>query len=307
MRIGVDIGGTKTEIVALDDQGRERLRRRTSTPHGDYGDALRDLSSFILATRRELGEPGERASVGIGMPGVVTPQEGLVRNAYATPYNGRPLKHDLEQLLGCELRFANDANCFALSEALDGAGRGHALVFGVILGTGAGGGFVLDRRIMGGANGFAGEWGHNPLPWMSAEEFPGPRCSCGRIGCIEQFVSGPALAAHHTRYSGEALKPVEIVARAGSGDTASLATLARYERCLARALAHVINLIDPDAIVLGGGLSNIERLYVEVPRLWGEYAYLQPQATRLLKAVHGDSSGVRGAAALWDRETPSPR
>ena len=215
LRIGFDIGGTKTELVALDEQGRERLRRRSATPHGRYEDALGELTAMVRDAERALGAT---ADVGIGLPGLVAPQTGLVCNSFATPYNGQPLKRDLERLLGREVRIENDANCFALSEACDGAGRGAHCVFGIVLGTGAGGGIVVGGRLLPGANASAGEWGHNPLPWMTAEEFPGPRCTCGRLGCIEQFVSGTALAADHARATGAALPAAEIAAAAAQGD-----------------------------------------------------------------------------------------
>lgn len=296
LRIGVDVGGTKTEIVALDAGGNERLRRRRDTPHGDYDAALETLAHLVRGVERELGEP---ASVGIGLPGAISPRTGLVKNSYATPYNGRPLKRDLERLLGRELRFENDANCFALSEATDGAGRGHRMVFGAILGTGAGGGIVLEGRVAAGANAIAGEWGHNPLPWMAPDEFPGPRCYCGRSGCIERFVSGPALAEDHARATGASLEPAKIASAAAAGDASCASTLERYERRLARALAHVINLLDPDVIVLGGGISNIDRILERVPRLWADWVYSDTVDTALVRAAHGDASGVRGAAWLW--------
>lgn len=295
LRIGLDIGGTKTELAALDARGAERLRRRVATPHGSYEDALSVLAAMIAGAERELGAP---ARVGIGLPGLVSP-DGRVRNAFATPYNERPLKRDLEQRLGREVRLENDANCFALSEAADGAGRGARLVFGAVLGTGAGAGIVHDGRVLRGANASAGEWGHNPLPWMTPEEFPGPRCSCGRLGCIEQFVSGTALAADHLRVTGEALDAPAIAAGAAAGSAACDATLRRFEDRLARALAHVANLLDPDIIVLGGGLSRIERIYASVPRAWAKFTYAPLPVTRLAPAMHGDSSGVRGAAMLW--------
>ncbi|MEO8142938.1 MAG: ROK family protein [Betaproteobacteria bacterium] len=297
MRIGLDIGGTKTELIALDSDGGKRLGRRVATPHGDYDAALAALAGLVHEAENELGS---RASVGVGLPGTVSPRSGLVANAYATPYNGKPLQVDLEQLLERDIRVENDANCFALSEAVDGAAHGAGVVFGAILGTGAGGGIVVEDGILRGANRGAGEWGHNPLPWMTPEEYPGTRCYCGRTGCIERFVSGPALAADHARASGESLEPAQIAARAAAGDVACAASLVRLEQRLARALAHVINLIDPDVIVLGGGLSNIERLYTTVPELWGEYIYAASAETRLVRAAHGDASGVRGAARLWD-------
>lgn len=296
LRIGLDIGGTKTELAALDAGGSERLRRRKATPHGDYEDALHELAGMVRAAEDELGE---RACVGIGLPGLVSPRTGLVSNSFATPYNERPLKRDLERLLGRELRFENDANCFTLSEALDGAGRGARSVFGIVLGTGAGGGIAIEGRLHTGANASAGEWGHNPLPWMTPEEFPGPRCTCGRLGCIEQFVSGSALAADHARATGTALLPPEIAARAARGDASCEASIARLEHRLARAISHVINLLDPDVIVVGGGLSSLDRLYANVPRLWHGFAYAREPRTRLVRAVHGDASGVRGAAHLW--------
>jgi fructokinase len=296
VRIGIDIGGTKTELVALDADGGKRLGRRVATPHGSYESALEGLVALIHDAERELGKT---ATVGICLPGTLS-SSGLVTNAYSTPFNGKPLKQDLERLLARELRFENDANCFALSEASDGAARGARVVFGAILGTGAGGGIVVDGRIVGGANRGAGEWGHNPLPWMAPAEYPGPRCYCGRNGCIEFFVSGPALAADHERATGMRLAPASIAERAADGDAACAGSLARLENRLARALAHVINLLDPDVIVLGGGLSNIERLYSAVPELWGAHNYTTALATRLVRAAHGDASGVRGAARLWD-------
>jgi fructokinase len=297
LRIGLDIGGSKTELVALDAGGRECLRRRAATPHGGYEEALQGLAAMVREAERELGES---ATVGVGMPGAISRATGLVKNAYATPYNGKPLKADLERLLGRELRFENDANCFALSEAADGAGRGGRIVFGAILGTGAGGGIVIDGRVVAGANGIGGEWGHNPLPWMEPDEYPGPDCYCGRKGCIERFVSGPALAADHERAEGERLDPALIAQRAAGGDARCARSLERHARRLARAFAHVINLLDPDVIVVGGGLSGIERIYAEVPRAWGKFVYSDGVVTRLVRAAHGDASGVRGAARLWD-------
>jgi len=297
LRIGIDIGGTKTELAAFDETGGERLRRRAATPHVDYASALENVAALVRGAERDLGAV---ASVGVGLPGALSPRSGLVVNAYATPYNGQPLKRDLERLLGRELRFENDANCFALSETHGGAADGRRVVFGAILGTGAGGGVVVDGRIVKGANAIAGEWGHNPLPWMTPEEFPGPRCYCGRPGCIERFVSGPALTEDHLRATGERMAPADIAARAAAGDAACAAALKRHAGRLARALAHVINLLDPDIIVLGGGLSNFEHLYEAVPRLWSRFVYADSVATALARAVHGDASGVRGAARLWE-------
>jgi fructokinase len=297
LRVGLDIGGTKTELVALDPDGRERLRRRAPTPHGSYEQALARLAAMVLDAESELGE---RASVGIGLPGAISRASGLVKNAYATPYNGRPLKRDLERLLARELRFDNDANCFALSETADGAARGAGIVFGAILGTGVGGGIVVGGRAVGGANGIGGEWGHNPLPWMEPGEYPGPACYCGRKGCIEQFVSGPALAADHEKNERERLAPAVIATRAAAGDAGCERSLARLESRLARAFAHVINLLDPEIIVVGGGLSSVARLYTNVPDAWRAFIYSDTVATRLVPAAHGDASGVRGAARLWD-------
>jgi len=296
IRIGVDIGGSKMEIAALDESGAELFRRRSDTPRGAYRDALRALAVAVLDAERKAGA---RCTVGIGTPGAVSATDGKLRNAYASVLNGMPLKPDLERLLDREVRFANDANCFALSEAADGAAAGARVVFGVILGTGVGGGVVVNGRALHGANAIAGEWGHNTLPWPAADELPGPRCGCGKIGHIEAFLSGPGLARDYGLAAGEPLEPAQIIARAESGDPGCEAALARYEGRLARALASVINLLDPDAIVLGGGLSNAERLYRNVPELWGHYVYSDSVVTPLLKTKHGDASGVRGAARLW--------
>ena len=296
IRIGVDIGGTKMEIAALDESGAELFRRRGDAPGGSYAGALRSLAQAILHAEREVGRP---CTVGIGTPGAVSAKTGVLKNAYASVLNGEAIKPDLERLLSREVRFANDANCFALSEAVDGSAAGASVVFGVILGTGVGGGVVIDGRALAGANAIAGEWGHNTLPWIRSDELPGPRCGCGKDAHIEAFLSGPGLARDLKSAAGVALEPAQIVARAESGDAACEAALARYEERLARALASVINLLDPDAIVLGGGMSNAGRLYRNVPKLWGPYVYSESVATPLLKARHGDASGVRGAARLW--------
>jgi fructokinase len=296
IRIGVDIGGTKMAIAALDESGAELFRRRSDAPGGTYPEALRALADAVLAAEAEAGQP---CTVGIGTPGAVSAKTGVLKNAYASVLNGKPLKPDLERLLSREVRFANDANCFALSEATDGAAAGVGVVFGVILGTGVGGGVVVDRHALEGGNAIAGEWGHNPLPWPANGEMPGPRCGCGKEGHIEAFLSGPGLARDLKLAAGPSLAPAQIIARADSGDGACEAALARYEERLARALASVINLLDPDAIVLGGGLSNAERLYRNVPKRWGPYVYSDSVTTALLKAKHGDASGVRGAARLW--------
>jgi len=302
-RLGVDLGGTKIEILALDDSGAERFRRRVPTPRGDYAATLEAIAVLVNDAERVLGAHG---TLGVGIPGALSHATGLVKNANSTWLIGKPLKQDLERLLAREVRLANDANCFALSEAVDGAGQGAVVVFGVILGTGVGGGIVVHGRILEGPNAIAGEWGHNPLPLPEAADLPLPACYCGRAGCSETYLSGPGLVADHLRATGEALEAVEIVARAERSDTASEATLARYERRLARALAGVINLLDPDVIVLGGGLSNIERLYERVPRLWGAQVFSDDVRTRLVRHRHGDSSGVRGAAWLWPVNPTTP-
>jgi len=298
VRIGIDLGGTKIEAIALDDAGRESLRRRVATPRDDYAGTVEAVAGLVESFEKESAE---RGSVGVGMPGAVSPATGLVKNANSTWLNGRRLHEDLETRLRRPLRLANDANCFALSEAVDGAAAGAPVVFGVILGTGVGGGLVVHGRVLAGANAIAGEWGHNPLPAPQDGERPGPDCYCGRKGCIETFLSGPGLAADHHRATGAARTGEDVVAAAGAGDPAALATLARYAERLARGLAGVINVVDPDTIVLGGGLSRIARLYEEVPRLWARHVFSDQVDTRLLPPMHGDSSGVRGAAWLWGR------
>ncbi len=298
-RIGIDLGGTKIEAAALDDTGAVRLRRRMATPTGDYDGTIAAFTSLVEAIERELGC---RGTVGIGIPGTIVAATGLVKNANSTWLIGRPLARDTERALDRPVRFENDANCFALSEAVDGAAAGMASVFGVILGTGVGGGFVLDGRVLVGANAIAGEWGHNPLPAPLPDELPGPACYCGRRGCIETFLSGPGIAADHLQHSGRALGAPEIAAGAAAGDPDCRATLDRYADRLARALAVVINILDPEAIVLGGGLSQLAFLYNEVPRRWGRHILSNTIVTRLLPPRHGDSSGVRGAAWLWRPE-----
>ncbi|MGB4467918.1 MAG: ROK family protein [Azovibrio sp.] len=293
MRLGVDLGGTKIEVLALADTGEQLLRRRIPTPKGDYPATLAAITRLVQEAEAELGQ---RGSVGIGIPGTLAGDTGLVKNANSTCLIGQALQQDLEARLQRPLRLANDANCFALSEAVDGAAAGARAVFGAILGTGVGGGMVLDGKVWGGANGIAGEWGHNPLPG----EPDGPPCYCGRRGCTETWLSGPALAADHLRHTGMSLSPQAIVAGAEAGMPACEATLVRYETRLARALGGVINLFDPEVIVLGGGLSRLERLYQRVPGLWGAHVFSDTICTRLLPPRHGDSSGVRGAAWLWE-------
>jgi fructokinase len=295
-RLGVDLGGTKIEILALDPLGVERFRRRVPTPRGDYAATLRAIAMLVDSAERALGASG---SVGIGTPGSISRATGLLRGSNSVCMNGQPVKRDLERVLGRPVRITNDANCFALSEASDGSGRGADVVFGVILGTGVGAGVVVSGRVLDGPNAIAGEWGHNPLPWPRDDERPGDACFCGRRGCIETFLSGPSLERDHRRVAGRALTSHEIVEGAAKGDAACAASLARYTERLARALAHVINILDPDAIVLGGGLSNIDALYVDVPKQWGAWVFSDRVDTRILKHVHGDASGVRGAAWLW--------
>ena len=304
LRIGVDLGGTKIEIAAFDGEGRERLRRRIDTPAGDYEATVGAIARLVHDAEEEFGAQG---TVGVGTPGATSLATGLIRNANSTCLNGRDLRGDLERALGREVRLANDANCFALAEAVDGAARGAPIVFGVILGTGVGGGIVVDGRALTGANAIAGEWGHNPLPLPRAEDLPLPACYCGRHGCIETYLSGPAMEAEHARRNGARIAAAEIARRAGAGEAACDATLARYEERLARALAGVINIVDPGVIVLGGGLSNIRRLYERVPSIWSAYVFSDEVRTRLVPPLHGDSAGVRGAAWLWNDDAPRGR
>ena len=295
-RIGIDLGGTKIEAAVLGDDGAVRARRRVATPRDDYAATLRAITALVEDLEAEMGSA---AVVGVGMPGTISPATGLVKNANSVWLNGHPLAEDLRRLLPRPLRFANDANCFALSEAVDGAAAGAGAVFGVIVGTGTGGGVVVHGRIWTGPNAVAGEFGHNPLPWPNLDEGPGPQCYCGQTGCIETYLSGPGLSRDHERTTGQSLDAAGIAVRAASGDVAAEATLRRYEDRMARALASVVNVLDPDVVVLGGGLSNLSRLYVTVPRLWTRYVFSDRVDTRLVSPRHGDSSGVRGAAWLW--------
>ena len=297
IRIGVDLGGTKTEVVALGEGGEELLRRRVPTPRDDYQAVLRTIANLIRDTESALGQQG---AIGVGAPGAISRVTGLLRNSNSITLNGRPLLADLRATLGRPLRMMNDANCFALSEATDGAAAGAACVFGVIVGPGTGGGIVVNGQVLKGSNAIAGEWGHNPLPWPGCDELPGPPCYCGRKGCIETFLSGPGMSRDHQRVTGESIEPAVIAWRAAAGAAACEDTLRRYEDRMARSLAHVINLLDPDVIVLGGGMSNISRLYETVPRLWLKYIFSDAVGTKLVPPQHGDSSGVRGAALLWD-------
>ncbi|RLJ68247.1 ROK family protein [Sulfurisoma sediminicola] len=292
MRFGIDLGGTKIEIIALDDDGAERLRERVATPQGDYPATVASITGLVKGAEQKLGAGG---TVGVGIPGAESKATGLIKNANSNWLIGQPLRRDLEAALGRPVRIMNDANCFALSEAADGAAAGAEVVFGVILGTGVGGGIVVRGQVLSGINAIAGEWGHNPMPG----EHHRPACYCGRKGCVELYLSGPGMARDHRQQGGAALSPGQIVAQAAAGDAECEATLARYEQRLARALATVINVVDPDAIVLGGGLSNIDRLYASVPALWGAHVFSDRVETKLARAKFGDSSGVRGAAWLW--------
>ena len=298
MRIGVDLGGTKIEAIALAPDGSVAARRRVPTPASEGYDAIVGaIAELVRAIERDAGCPG--ASVGVGTPGAVSPASGRLRNANTTCLNERPLDLDLGAALGRPVRIANDANCLALSEASDGAAAGAEVVFGVILGTGVGGGVVVRGELVGGRNAIAGEWGHTPLPWPRDDERPGAPCYCGRSGCVETWLSGPALARDHALVAGESLSGPEIVRRADAGDPACDATLARYVERLARSLAVVIDVLDPDVIVLGGGLSGIARLYRELPGALGAWVFSDVVTTRVVPPAHGDSSGVRGAAWLW--------
>lgn len=302
-RIGIDLGGTKIEGVVLDEAGAELQRLRVATPAGDYEATLQAIAALVRELEARVGAAAP-LPVGLGHPGTLVPQTGLLKNANSVCLNGRPLQRDLERLLGRPLRMANDANCLALSEAADGAAAGASTVMAVILGTGCGSGLVVHGRLWAGAHGIAGEWGHNPLPWPREdwEEPRGPACWCGQRGCVETWLSGPGLAQDYARSRGDTIKAEEVVRRAQHGEALAEQTLQRYEHRLARALASAINLLDPDAIVLGGGLSRVPRWYRSVPALWSRWVFSDTVHTPLLPAQHGDSSGVRGAARLW----PSP-
>jgi fructokinase len=296
IRFGIDLGGTKIEIVALASDGRDLLRRRVATPHEDYGGILGAIAKLVRDAEAEIGESG---TVGIGTPGSISRATGLLRGSNSIALNGKPIKADLEGLLGHEVRVSNDANCFALSEACDGAGKDSETVFGAILGTGVGGGIVVRGNVLVGPNAIAGEWGHNPLPWPTDDERPGAQCFCGHTGCIETFLSGPGLERDYFSATGKRLTSIDIEAGAAGGDAGCEQAMRRYEARLARALAHVINILDPDTIVLGGGMSNMQRLYAAVPVLWAAWVFSDRVDTALVRNVHGDSSGVRGAAWLW--------
>jgi fructokinase len=303
IRIGVDLGGTKIEALALDRAGQELCRRRVSTPRGSYDEIVGAVVALIEVVEAACGE---RGSIGIGIPGTASPATGLVKNANTTLLIGHALDKDLERRLGRPVRLANDANCFALSEATDGAaspaalGVARPIVFGVILGTGTGGGVVFGGQPLVGPDAIAGEWGHNQLPWLSPDEYPGPVCWCGQHGCIETFLSGPALSQDYLARTGKAVDAAHIAELAAQGDEAAGLSMDAYVSRLARALASIINVLNPDAIVLGGGVSNVARLIDDVPRLWEKYVFSDVVTTRLMRAKHGDSSGVRGAAWLWN-------
>lgn len=300
VRIGVDLGGTKIEVIALDDAGETSLRRRVPTPAGDYDATIRTIVELV---RDAQAKCGPSATVGIATPGALSPRTGLLRNSNSVVLNGKPLDRDISSALGLPVRLENDANCLAISEAVDGAAGGYRNVFGVILGTGVGGGIVIDKQVVSGRNRIAGEWGHNPLPWAHDNERPGHECYCGKRGCVETFLAGVGLSREYSSRSSRNLNAEEIVAAAESGDAHAIQSIAAYSDRLARSLAAVINILDPDVIVLGGGLSNIESLYPGLPDLIGKYAFSDGIKTTVIRAVHGDSSGVRGAAWLWPKES----
>ncbi len=301
MRIGIDLGGTKIETIVLDNAGEICFRKRIDSPQGNYQDTLSAIVSLVREAEKGVGKT---CTVGIGMPGTISPKTGLVKNANSTWLIGEPLKADLEQHLKREVRIENDANCFVVSEASDGAAKDAEIVFGVIIGTGTGGGVYIRGQSLIGNNAIAGEWGHNPLPWPDENELPGAACYCGKKGCIETWLSGPGFARDYLAHSStdKKLTAKEINLLALEGDSTAQAALSRYERRLAKSLASIINVIDPDVIVLGGGMSNIESLYTNVPALWHDYVFSDHVNTRLVAPEHGDSSGVRGAAWLWGKE-----
>jgi fructokinase len=297
MRLGIDLGGTKIEIIALDDAGNESHRHRVPTPHDNYDDTIRAIRDLVIGTESKLGQKG---SLGVAIPGAISPVTGLVKNANSTRLIGHPLDKDLAKALGREVRVANDANCFTLSEATDGAGKGYDVVFGIIAGTGVGGGVCIGGRVLNGPHAIAGEWGHNPLPAPRDDEIvTPPDCYCGKHGCIESWCSGTGIAADHKRVTGQSLSAPEIAA---SNDDAAKQTMQRFYDRFARSIASLVNILDPDAIVIGGGVSNVDALYTELPPRVEHYAFTPQGPTRILKNVHGDSSGVRGAAWLWHKD-----
>ncbi|VAW57823.1 Cryptic sugar kinase Mak [hydrothermal vent metagenome] len=297
MRIGIDLGGTKIEGIALDDNGEPLIRHRIATPVNDYSSILQVVTDLIHHIESACGQA---CSIGIGTPGAISPSNKCLRNSNTVLLNGQSVKQDIEQRLKRKIRMSNDANCFALSEAIDGAAQGASVVFGVIIGTGTGAGIVINGKVLTGPNAIAGEWGHNPLPWPKESELPGPSCYCGKAGCLETFLSGPGLIADYKLINGEEKTSKEIVTLAEKHNFKASRCLQKYEDRLARGLATIINILDPDVIVLGGGMSNVESLYKNVPVLWKQYVFSDTVNTRLLAPMHGDSSGVRGAAWLWE-------
>lgn len=296
MRIGIDLGGTKIEGIALSEAGEELYRQRVATPQGEYDRIMQTIVDLISSIESHVNE---RGSIGICTPGSLSPVTGLMRNSNSVCMNGKPVLADLQDLLQRDIRIANDANCFALSEATDGAAKDCSIVFGVIIGTGTGAGVVIDKKVLVGANAIAGEWGHNPLPWPQDCEIPGPECYCGKSGCIETWLSGPGIMRDHEIHNNEFLDSETLDGKARFGDFDAIETFQRYEDRMARSLAHVINILDPDIIVLGGGMGNVKRLYQHVPEIWGNYIFSDVVKTKLVAPVYGDSSGVRGAAWLW--------
>ncbi len=300
MRIGIDLGGTKIEGIALANAGGELFRQRIPTPQHDYAATLQAISGLVQQIEKQCRQTG---SVGIGIPGAVSPASGNIKNANSTWLIGRPMQQDLETQLARPVRIANDANCFAVSEATDGAGADARIVFGVIIGTGTGAGICIDRKPLTGCNAISGEWGHNPLPWPATAELPGRPCYCGKQGCIETWLSGPGFTRAYQEAGGEAQNPQVILKQAEQGNERAEKALQDYEDRLARSLASVINILDPEVIILGGGMGNIQRLYENVPRQWAQYVFSDRVDTRLLPPIHGDSSGVRGAAWLWPEKS----
>jgi fructokinase len=301
IRIGIDLGGTKIEALAMDRSGAERFRQRVPTPIGDYAGTVRTIAGLVTAAENAVESltGNVPASIGIGIPGTISPTTGLIKNANSVCLIGHALDRDLAEVIGRPVRLANDADCFALSEAVDGAGSDDSIVFGAILGTGAGSGIVVNKQLVRGPNAITGEWGHNPLPWPTPEELPGPLCYCGLKGCNETFISGTGLSADFAAATGEKIPATEIASRSENGDARAQAAMERYVDRLARATASIINVLDPHIIVLGGGLSQIARLYTDVPRLWPRYVFSDTVVTKLSPPRHGDASGVRGAARLW--------
>jgi len=299
MRIGIDLGGTKIEAIALDNSGAELSRQRIDTPQGDYQETVDAITTLVQMLEAETRQTG---TVGIGIPGVISPATDLVKNANSTWLIGKPLHTDLEKVLSRPVRIENDANCFVVSEATDGAAWGADIVFGVIIGTGTGGGIYVRGKEITGTNAIAGEWGHNPLPWPTADEYPGRECYCGKQGCIETWLSGPGFSNDHQLHGGKGNTSRDIVLLAEQGDEVANASLQRYEDRMARALASIINILDPEVVVLGGGMSNVTRLYNNVPEIWCKYVFSDQVSTKLVPPLHGDSSGVRGTAWLWNNK-----